>query len=87
MRGEECDGALAWRQHLQLDWAVNKEARGNCNLLPQYVAWLMLQGKWAPGCGTRSHSSLFSNPLTRHYRNIAKLQSLLTTYFFFPLET
>lgn len=83
---ESAAGLQQWRQHLQLHRAVNKEAQGNCNLLLQYVAWLMLQGKWAPGCGTRSHSSLFSNPTTRHYRNIAKLQSLLTTYFFSPLE-
>lgn len=25
--------------------------------------------------------------MTRHYSSIAKLQSLLTTFFFFPLET
>lgn len=33
----------------QLYRAVNKEARGNCNLLLQYGAWLMLQGKLEMG--------------------------------------
>lgn len=44
-RGEGRAGLWLGWQRPQLHRAVNKEARGSCNLLLQYVAWLMLQGK------------------------------------------
>lgn len=81
-RGAEQDcRAVPAEQQRQLHRAVNWEAGAAaiccCNMCRVYCCGGI--GKRAPGCGTRSLSSLFSNPVTRHYRNTAKLQSLLMT--------
>lgn len=88
-RGEGRAGLWPGRQRPQLHQAVNKEARGSCNLLLQDVAWLTLQGKRETGTRLwhQIPQQFIFKPSDKALQEYSQVTEPAHNIFFSPLET